>query len=48
VLLADPPDGRYLQAAGVSNMEDSTPMQTGNRLELGCNSKSFTVILLSS
>jgi len=36
VLLVDTPDGRYLSAAGVSNI----------RLEIGSNSKSFTVVLL--
>ena len=46
VLLVDTPDGRYLQAAGVSNMEDGTPMQVDDRLEIGSNSKSFTIVLL--
>lgn len=46
VLLVDTPDGRYLSAAGVSNMEDGTPMQSNDRLEIGSNSKSFTVVLL--
>lgn len=46
VLLVDTPDGRYLQAVGVSNLEDGTPMQADDRLEIGSNSKSFTVVLL--
>jgi D-alanyl-D-alanine carboxypeptidase len=46
VLLVDTPDGRYLQAAGVSNIEEGTPMQVDDRLEIGSNSKSFTVALL--
>jgi len=46
VLLVDTPDGRYLQAAGVSNMEEGTPMRVDDRLEIGSNTKSFTVVLL--
>ena len=46
VLLVDTPDGRYLQAAGVSSMEDGTPMLTDDRLEIGSNTKSFTIVLL--
>jgi len=46
VLLVDTPDGRYFQAAGVSSMEEGTPMQVDDRLEIGSNSKSFTVVLL--
>ena len=46
VLLVDTPDGRYLQAAGVSSLEDGTPMQTGDRLEIGSNTKSFVIVLL--
>ena len=46
VLLVDTPDGRYLQAAGVSSIEKGTPMQTGDILEIGSNSKSFTIVLL--
>jgi len=46
VLLVDTPDGRYLQAAGVSSLEDGTSMQVDDRLEIGSNSKSFTIVLL--
>ncbi|MFN2137971.1 MAG: amidase family protein, partial [Candidatus Promineifilaceae bacterium] len=46
VLLVDTPDGRYLNAAGVSSLEDGTPMQVDDRLEIGSNSKSFTVAVL--
>ncbi len=46
VLLVDTPDGQYLNAAGVSSMEESTPMQPGDRLEIGSNSKSMTIVLL--
>jgi len=46
VLLADTPDGRYLQAAGVTSLEKGTPMQVDSRLEIGSNSKSFTDVLL--
>ncbi len=46
VLLVDTPDGRYLQAAGVASIEDKTPIKPDDRLEIGSNSKSFTVVLL--
>ena len=46
VMLVDTPDGRYLNAAGVSSMEEGTPMQVDNRLEIGSNSKSFTIAVL--
>ena len=46
VLLVDTPDGRYLNAAGVTSMEDSTPIKTDDRLEIGSNTKSFTIVLL--
>lgn len=46
VLLVDTPDGRYLQAAGVASLEDGTSMQVDDRLEIGSNSKSFTIVLL--
>ncbi len=46
VLLVETPDGRYLKAAGVTNLDDGTPMQTDDRLEIGSNTKSMTVVLL--
>jgi amidase len=46
VLLVDTPDGRYLNAAGVSSLEDGTPIQVDDRLEIGSNSKSFTIVVL--
>jgi D-alanyl-D-alanine carboxypeptidase len=46
VLLVDTPEGRYLKAAGVSSLEEGTPMQVDDRLEIGSNTKSFTVVLL--
>lgn len=46
VLLVDTPEGRYLKAAGVSSIEDGTPMQVDDVLEIGSNTKSLTVVLL--
>ena len=46
VLLVDTPAGRYLNAAGVSSIEDGTPMQADDRLEIGSNSKSFLIVVL--
>ncbi|MFN2173014.1 MAG: amidase family protein [Candidatus Promineifilaceae bacterium] len=46
VLLVDTHDGRYLNAAGVSSLEEGTPMQVDDRLEIGSNSKSFTIAVL--
>ncbi|MFN2163346.1 MAG: serine hydrolase, partial [Candidatus Promineifilaceae bacterium] len=46
VLLVDTPDGTYLKAAGVSSLEDGTPMQVDDRLEIGSNTKSFTIAVL--
>ncbi len=46
VLLADTPEGRYLSAAGVSSLEEMTPMQANDILEIGSNTKSMTVVLL--
>ena len=42
----DTPNGRYLQAGGVTSLEKGTPMQADSRLEIGSNSKSFTDVLL--
>ena len=46
VLLVETPDGRYLNAAGVADLEDGTPMQAGDHLQIGSNTKSMTVVLL--
>jgi D-alanyl-D-alanine carboxypeptidase len=46
VLLVDTPEGRYLSAAGVSSLEEMTPMQADDILEIGSNTKSMTVVLL--
>ena len=46
VLLVDSPAGRFLQAYGVASLEDGTPMQTGDRFEIGSNTKSFTAVLV--
>lgn len=46
VLLVDAPEDRYLNAAGVASLEEGTPIQVDDRLEIGSNSKSFTVALL--
>ena len=46
ILLVDTPDGHYLNTAGVASMEDSTPMKPDDHLEIGSNTKSFTIVLL--
>jgi D-alanyl-D-alanine carboxypeptidase len=46
VLLVDTPQGRYLSSAGVSSLEKNTPMKPDDRLEIGSNTKSFTVAIL--
>ena len=46
VLLVDTPAGRYLNAAGVANLDDGTPMQIDDILEIGSNTKSMTIVLL--
>jgi D-alanyl-D-alanine carboxypeptidase len=46
VLLVDTPEGRYLNAAGVANLEDGPLMKVDDRLQIGSNSKSFTIVLL--
>lgn len=46
VLYVETPDGVYLNAAGVSNLEEGTPMQTTDILEIGSNTKSMTIVLL--
>ena len=35
-----------MNAAGVASLEDGTPMQLDDRLEIGSNTKSMTVVLL--
>ena len=45
VLLVDSPGGRYLKAAGVASLEDGRPMLVTDRLEIGSNTKAFTVAL---
>jgi D-alanyl-D-alanine carboxypeptidase len=46
VLFVDTPEGRYLSAAGVSNLEDGTALKVDDRLEIGSNTKSMTIVLL--
>ncbi len=46
VLYVQTPDGTYVNAAGVASLEDGTPMQLDDRLEIGSNTKSMTVVLL--
>jgi D-alanyl-D-alanine carboxypeptidase len=45
VLLVDSPAGRYLKAAGVASLADKRPLEVDDRLEIGSNTKAFTVIL---
>ncbi len=45
VLLVDSPAGRYSKAAGVGSLEDERPLQMDDRLQIGSNTKAFTVIL---
>jgi len=45
VLLIASPQGRYLDAAGVRGVDDSTPVKPSDRFEIGSNTKSFTVVL---
>jgi D-alanyl-D-alanine carboxypeptidase len=42
VLLVDSPQGRFLEATGVSSVEEETPMQAGDVFEIGSITKSFT------
>ena len=46
VLLVDTPEGRYMNAAGVANLENGTPMKASDILEIGSNTKSMTIVLL--
>jgi pimeloyl-ACP methyl ester carboxylesterase len=43
VLLVDSPDGRFLEATGVSSVEEQAPMQVTDVFEIGSITKSFTV-----
>ena len=43
VLLVDSPQGRFLEATGVSSVEEETPMQAGDVFEIGSITKSFTI-----
>ncbi len=46
VLYVELPQGQYLKGAGVSNIESGMPMQPDDILEIGSNSKSFTIVVL--
>jgi D-alanyl-D-alanine carboxypeptidase len=46
VLYVETPDGRYLNSAGVANLEDGTLVQVDDILEIGSNTKSMTIVLL--
>ncbi len=46
VLLVETPEGRYLKAASVANLDDGTPMQADDYLQIGSNTKSMTIVLL--
>lgn len=45
VLLVQAPSGQYVGAAGTAGISDQTPVLTGDRFEIGSNTKSFTVVL---
>jgi D-alanyl-D-alanine carboxypeptidase len=45
VLLVDSPAGRYLKAAGMASVDDGRPLAVDDRLQIGSNTKAFTVIL---
>ena len=42
VLLVDSPQGRFLEATGVSSVEEETPLQVSDAFEIGSVTKSFT------
>ena len=42
----DTPDGRYLKAVGVASLEEKTPLEPDALMEIGSNTKSFTIVLL--
>lgn len=46
VLYVETPNGRYLNAAGVANLDDELAMQGDDILEIGSNTKSMTIVLL--
>jgi D-alanyl-D-alanine carboxypeptidase len=45
VLMVDAPAGRYLKAAGAADVDAARPMAVDDRLQIGSNTKAFTVIL---
>ena len=46
VLYVETPEGRYLNAAGLADMEDGTPIQVDDVLQIGSNTKSMVIVLL--
>jgi CubicO group peptidase (beta-lactamase class C family)/pimeloyl-ACP methyl ester carboxylesterase len=46
VLYVETPDGRYLNATGLANLEDGTPIQVDDVLQIGSNTKSMVIVLL--
>jgi D-alanyl-D-alanine carboxypeptidase len=46
VLYVETAEGRYLNAAGVANLADGAPVEADDRLEIGSNTKSMTIVLL--
>jgi len=46
ILLLDTPEGRFLKAAGQARREDRTPMQPGDRFQIGSITKMFIGVLL--
>ena len=46
MLLVDTPEGRYLKAAGMTSLEDGTPMQVDDILEIGSNTKSMLIAVM--
>jgi D-alanyl-D-alanine carboxypeptidase len=46
VLYVETPDGRYLNASGLANLEDGTPIQVDDVLQIGSNTKSMVIVLL--
>jgi len=46
VLLVDTPAGRFMEAGGVSSLEDGTPLDVDDRFEIGSITKLFTAAAL--
>lgn len=46
VLYVETPDGRYLNATGLANLEDGTPIEVDDILQIGSNTKSMVIVLL--